>query len=68
MSGSENLGRKTLDDLQAFGSQTGAPGRQMLSAAEMMADALASRPMRARRPCRLVLLDHRDHLDLNHCL
>jgi len=39
MSGSENLGRKTLDDLQAFGSQTGAPGRQMLSAAEMMAAA-----------------------------
>ena len=44
MSGSENLGRKnlgreTLDDLQAFGSQIGAPGAQMLSAAETTAAA-----------------------------
>src|SRR5262245_64603291 len=39
MSGDENLGRKTLEALQAFGSQSGAPGGQVLSAAEMMAAA-----------------------------
>jgi acyl-CoA synthetase (AMP-forming)/AMP-acid ligase II len=37
--GRKNLGRETLDALQAFGSQTSAPGVQMLSAAEMMAAA-----------------------------
>jgi enoyl-CoA hydratase len=37
MSGDENLGRKTADALQALGSQTGTPGGQMLSAAEMIA-------------------------------
>jgi long-chain acyl-CoA synthetase len=36
MSASENLGRKTVDALQAFGSQTGTPSGQRLSAAEMI--------------------------------
>ncbi|MGA7975100.1 MAG: AMP-binding protein, partial [Pseudolabrys sp.] len=43
MTGGRNLGRETVDSLRAFGSHTGAPGGQTLTAAEMIAaaDALA---------------------------
>lgn len=44
MTGGRNLGRETVDSLRAFGSHTGAPGGQTLTAAEMIAaaDALAA--------------------------
>jgi hypothetical protein len=55
MSAIENPGLNTVDPLQAVGSQTGTPGGQRLSPAEMIAAsnnvaaALAGESMRARR-------------------
>ena len=53
MSADENLGRKTVDALQALGSQTGMPGGQMLSAAEMIASSNGVAASLRARACTL---------------
>jgi long-chain acyl-CoA synthetase len=51
MSAGENIGRKTVDALQALGSQIATPSGQMLSAAEMVAASYSVAASLQARAC-----------------